>query len=330
MSSWSFHGRRWSPSCRCSPGRSVPGQAPACLPPPVAAPVVDPFREPACEWCPGNRGADVRRGRRARVVRAAAAGTVSFSGVVAGTRYVVVEHAAGGLRATYGGLASTPLGGGRRGRRGRRRRRGGRRRPLRAAAAATPTSTRRRCSAGSSSGRGWCRPTARRPARRRRRGSTARAPPAPTRRVAAAGRRAARSGPALRCCRWPACDRSDWLAPHHDYPAVDVIVATGTPVVRLARRHGAQRRTDGPRAAPCGIGVDGRRRDVARRDLDVLPPLARSTSRPGDVLVAGQRVGRSGNTGRSGAPHLHLEVRVGGRQVCPQPALALDRRARAR
>ena len=83
-------------------------QVPACLVPPVAARVVDPFREPACPWCPGNRGLTygVAAGT---VVRAAGAGTVTFSGVVAGTRYVVVEHAAGGLRATYGGLASAEV-----------------------------------------------------------------------------------------------------------------------------------------------------------------------------------------------------------------------------
>jgi hypothetical protein len=38
-------------------------------------------------------------------VLAAAAGVVSFAGVVAGTRYVVVEHA-DGLRMTYGKLAA--------------------------------------------------------------------------------------------------------------------------------------------------------------------------------------------------------------------------------
>ena len=82
--------------------------APACLLAPVTAEVADPFREPGCKWCPGNRGLtyDVPVGT---VVRAAAAGTVTFSGDVAGTRYVVVEHATGGLRATYGGLSSTTL-----------------------------------------------------------------------------------------------------------------------------------------------------------------------------------------------------------------------------
>ena len=83
---------------------------PACLLPPVAAPIADPFREPLCEWCPGNRGLTYQV-RAGTTVRAAAAGIVSFSGVVAGTRYVVVSHA-DGLRATYGGLSSSALGAG--------------------------------------------------------------------------------------------------------------------------------------------------------------------------------------------------------------------------
>jgi murein DD-endopeptidase MepM/ murein hydrolase activator NlpD len=82
---------------------------PVCLLAPVSAPVVDPFREPGCEWCPGNRGLQYATAPGTSV-RAAAAGTVSFSGVVAGTRYLVVEHDQGGLRATYGGLAETALG----------------------------------------------------------------------------------------------------------------------------------------------------------------------------------------------------------------------------
>ena len=96
-------------------------------------------------------------------VRAAAAGTVTFSGVVAGTRYVVVDHArraAGDVRRP-GVHASCAVG--RRGRRRRRRRpRRRRRAALRAAAGRDATSTRRRSSAASSSGRASCRPTARR------------------------------------------------------------------------------------------------------------------------------------------------------------------------
>ncbi|TVR26810.1 MAG: M23 family metallopeptidase [Ilumatobacter sp.] len=91
------------------PGSPVGGPAAAagCWHPPVVAPVVDPFREPACPWCPGNRGLEYGTGA-GMVVRAVAAGRVSFSGDVAGTGYVVVRHA-DGLRATYGGIVGIRL-----------------------------------------------------------------------------------------------------------------------------------------------------------------------------------------------------------------------------
>ena len=86
-------------------GAASAAEPPAlCLNQPVRAPVVDPFRAPGCRWCAGNRG--IEYGTAAgTVVRAAAGGTVSFAGVVAGTRYVVVQHASG-LRTTYGKLAT--------------------------------------------------------------------------------------------------------------------------------------------------------------------------------------------------------------------------------
>jgi murein DD-endopeptidase MepM/ murein hydrolase activator NlpD len=75
-----------------------------CWQSPVAAPVVDPYREPACRWCPGNRGIEYGT-RPGAVVRAVAAGRVEFAGAVAGRRYVVVRHV-DGWRATYGGLSA--------------------------------------------------------------------------------------------------------------------------------------------------------------------------------------------------------------------------------
>jgi murein DD-endopeptidase MepM/ murein hydrolase activator NlpD len=84
-------------------GPSLP--APPCLYPPVAAPVVDPYREPPCPWCPGNRGLTYVPDP-GTVVRAASGGRVTFSGSVAGKPYVVVDHG-DGLRATYGGLTGS-------------------------------------------------------------------------------------------------------------------------------------------------------------------------------------------------------------------------------
>jgi murein DD-endopeptidase MepM/ murein hydrolase activator NlpD len=81
--------------------------APPCWAPPVDAPVTEAYRAPACVYCPGNRGIEYGP-RTGQGVLAVAAGTVSFAGSVAGTRYVVVDHH-DGLRATYGRLATVAV-----------------------------------------------------------------------------------------------------------------------------------------------------------------------------------------------------------------------------
>ncbi|MDJ0768593.1 MAG: M23 family metallopeptidase [Ilumatobacter sp.] len=78
-----------------------------CWAPPVTARVTDPFREPACRWCAGNRGIEYGT-PPGTTVRAVAGGRVSFAGDVAGTTYVVVRHR-DGLRTTYGNLRHTHL-----------------------------------------------------------------------------------------------------------------------------------------------------------------------------------------------------------------------------
>ena len=73
-----------------------------CLLPPVDAPVTDPFRLPACTYCPGNRGIEFGPAPGSAVV-AAASGEVTFAGTVAGVRWIVVRHG-DGLLASYGRL----------------------------------------------------------------------------------------------------------------------------------------------------------------------------------------------------------------------------------
>ncbi|MBK5331094.1 MAG: M23 family metallopeptidase [Ilumatobacteraceae bacterium] len=74
-----------------------------CYQQPVRAPVVDPFRAPACAFCWGNRGLEYQPHVGAPVV-AAAPGIVTFNGVVAGVRYLVIAQP-DGRTATYGRLS---------------------------------------------------------------------------------------------------------------------------------------------------------------------------------------------------------------------------------
>jgi murein DD-endopeptidase MepM/ murein hydrolase activator NlpD len=92
---------------------AVVGVAPAtasaaCWLPPVDGRIADPYRAPACRWCAGNRGIEYAVGP-GTPVRSVATGVVTYSGVVVGTRYVVIDIGAG-RRLTYGGLASARVG----------------------------------------------------------------------------------------------------------------------------------------------------------------------------------------------------------------------------
>jgi len=120
---------------------------------------------------------------------------------------------------------------------------------------------------------------------------------------------------------------STWDGPHHDYPAIDIMTPTASRV--YAWRSGTVRNThhfasncfEGHGCDDtCGIGVtvvDATWPDV-RWTYCHMSALA---VRDGQAITAGQNVGLSGNTGHSGAPHLHLEIRIGETKVCPQPAL---------
>lgn len=71
---------------------------------PVDAPVVEGYSAPADRYGPGNRGIDYDT-TPGQPVRAAAAGTVTFAGAVAGARHVTVAHA-DGIRTTYAFVAT--------------------------------------------------------------------------------------------------------------------------------------------------------------------------------------------------------------------------------
>ncbi len=102
-------------------------------------------------------------------------------------------------------------------------------------------------------------------------------------------------------------------APHHDYPASDLMVPEGTPI--FAAHAGVVVTHDGRR---CGLGVTVTSPDGYRSvscHLSVVAVQAESRVRAGDVL------GLSGDTGNAiGVPHLHFHLRDRhGRYLCPQP-----------
>ncbi len=85
----------------------VSALVPTCYLAPVEAPITKPFVAPACDYCPGHRGLEYSTVAGV-TVRAAAAGVVTFAGVVVDSRYIVVRHA-DGISATYGDLATSTL-----------------------------------------------------------------------------------------------------------------------------------------------------------------------------------------------------------------------------
>lgn len=72
---------------------------------PVTGGVVAEFDPPEPDWLPGHRGIDLSAAP-GTVVRTPRAGTVSFTGRVAGTPVVVVDH--GSVRATYQPVGDAP------------------------------------------------------------------------------------------------------------------------------------------------------------------------------------------------------------------------------
>lgn len=103
--------------------------------------------------------------------------------------------------------------------------------------------------------------------------------------------------------------------PHHDYPAADIPLPTGTPIYSM---------TDG-KVIRAGMGGDCGQGVI----IEVKPGLlflychgsdggAIPGAKQGDVVKAGQLLMHSASTGNSTGPHLHLEIQSGSKELCPQ------------
>ena len=122
-------------------------------------------------------------------------------------------------------------------------------------------------------------------------------------------------------------------APHHTYPAIDLLVPEGTAIYaitggRVERvttwsgnwwRSGCSGSHPPAECNTCGVGVTIQHPSGLRH---TYCHNVRNHVALGDEIAPGQHIGDSGDTGRSGSPHLHLELRIGGKRHCPQPLLA--------
>ena len=132
---------------------------------------------------------------------------------------------------------------------------------------------------------------------------------------------------------WELFSGADVWAPHAGYPAWDWLIPVGTPI--YAVRGGTVTTVQywphnwwdqgcgtngGAGCRTCGIGVtiidpDGTHWAYCHGDAVHVVE--------GQEVSAGTQILTSGNTGRSGAPHLHIEITTAaGMKICPQPLLA--------
>ena len=109
--------------------------------------------------------------------------------------------------------------------------------------------------------------------------------------------------------------RSPWTGTPEFHAGIDLAAATGTPVraavpgvVRSAGRGGSYGNVV---VLDHGRGIESRYGHLA--SIDVVP---------GQRVEADQRIGLTGSTGRSTAPHLHYEVLVAGKPVDPRTLAA--------
>ncbi|MGI5151150.1 peptidoglycan DD-metalloendopeptidase family protein [Plantactinospora sp. CA-294935] len=107
-----------------------------------------------------------------------------------------------------------------------------------------------------------------------------------------------------------ALPRSEYDDPHHDYPAIDLPVPTGT--AAYAVRAGTVVRIND---SSCGQGINLTGTDGA---IYTYCHFSAWSVASGATVTAGQRIGSTGNTGNSTGPHLHFGIRTGSTSRCPQ------------
>jgi murein DD-endopeptidase MepM/ murein hydrolase activator NlpD len=120
-------------------------------------------------------------------------------------------------------------------------------------------------------------------------------------------------------------------SPHHDYPAWDWLIPLHTPIYAVRSgnvdvvfnwphnwwTNNCQQDGRGG-CTTCGVGITIVDNSGYRWTYCHGTTLTVDVH---DTVTAGQQILWSGNTGRSGVPHLHLEIRTDTTRRCPQPLI---------
>src|SRR5690606_34025267 len=116
--------------------------------------------------------------------------------------------------------------------------------------------------------------------------------------------------------RWYDAHPEWFTKPHHDSPAADIPVPTGTPLYAVT--NGVVVST--PTSGRCGIGIVLNGDDGAQYTYCHGLPGSHAIA-TGDRVTVGQYLMDSASTGNSTGPHLHFAIQVEGTARCPQGLL---------
>jgi murein DD-endopeptidase MepM/ murein hydrolase activator NlpD len=109
-----------------------------------------------------------------------------------------------------------------------------------------------------------------------------------------------------------ALPRDEYDDPHHDYPAIDLPVPTGTDAFAVTEGD-AEVFTD----SSCGNGVELTGTDGVLYTYCHFDSHAVESGH----VAAGAKLGDTGTTGDSTGPHLHFQIKTDGTLRCPQNML---------
>ncbi len=113
--------------------------------------------------------------------------------------------------------------------------------------------------------------------------------------------------------RWYDAHPGWFTQPHHDYPAIDIPVPTGTPVYAVTNGVIVATPTDGK----CGTGIVLNGDDGAQYTYCHGGPGTQTVA-AGDRVTAAQHLMDSASTGNSTGPHLHFGIEAHRSKRCPQ------------